>query len=187
MKLLIKSLIFAIAFSVLPWDLLKGDPAKLLMPFIGLFMAGIFPAISLTVNSLKSGGFSVKRINDLSDELSQLLDYLQILFVVSLTAAITLVTAEALDWGKDFYFKFYTARIFNFLIGFCFGILIMSLPKIRLSFTSLLDISKRIAVDEAATKVSDRAAKIPSIVDRFPTKEKFGELFEIPQDNERKS
>ena len=183
MKLLFKSLIFALAFAALPWNLLQGDPAKLIMPFIGLFMAGIFPAISLTINSLKSGGFSVKRIKDLSSELARLLNYLQILFLVSLIAAVTLVTAETLDWGSDFYYRFFTARIFNFFLGLCFGILIFSLPKIRATFASLLDISKQIAVDEATTKINDRAAKLPSIVDRFPTKEKFGDLFEIPNDD----
>lgn len=167
----------AITFAIMPPNLLGGDPAKLLMPFLGLFMAGIFPAISLTINSLKSGGFSVKRVTNLADELDKLLNYLQMLFMVALTASLTIVSAETLDWGRNFYFDFYTSRIFNIIIGSCFGILIFGLPNIRRTFKSLLKISREIAVDEASTKIKDRMSNMPSIIDRFPTKEKFGELF----------
>lgn len=178
MKTLIAAIISGVLFAIFPPDLLKGDPAKLLMPFLGLFMAGIFPAISLTINSLKSGGFSVKRVADLANELSKLLNYLQALFVIALVAALCLVTAETLHWGKGFIFSYYTTRIFNFILGVCLGVLLLSLPKIRRTFTTLLIISKDIAIDEASSKVRDKMSKMPSIVDRFPTKEKFGELFE---------
>ena len=171
-------LLCAIGLAVAPPDALKGDPAKLLMPFLGLLMAGIFPAISLTINSLKSGGFSVQRVGRLADELGRLLNYFQALFVVALLAALVLVSAEALNWGKGFSYTYYISRIFNFVLGGCLGILLGALPKLRRSFSALLAIGKEIAVDEAATKIRDRAGKIPSIIDRFPTREKFGELFE---------
>lgn len=166
------------ALGCAPPDMLKGDPAKLLMPFLGLFMAGIFPAISLTIGSLKSGGFSVQRVEALADELSRLLIYLQALFLVALIACFTLVSAETLHWGSHFPYPNYSSRIFNAVLGICFGVLVSALPKIRGTFRVLLKISRDIAVDEAASKVRDRAAKIPSAIDRFPTKEKFGELFE---------
>lgn len=178
MKTFIAAFIGGVIFALLPPDVLKGDPAKLLMPFLGLFMAGIFPAISLAINSLKAGGFSVKRVNDLADELAKLLNYLQALFIVALAAALTLVTAEALSWGRDLPYSFYSSRVFNFLLGVCFSLLLVSLPKIRRAFVTLLKISKDIAVDEASTKIRDKMAKMPSVIDRFPTKEKFGELFE---------
>ena len=144
-------------------------------------MAGIFPAISLTIGSIKSGGFSVQRIERLSDELNHLLNYLQALFVAALLAASILVVAEAVSWGRNFPQSFYTARIFNAALGVCVGYLLSALPKIRRTFSTLLHIAREIAIDEAATKVKDRMAKVPSIIDRFPTKEKFGELFEATQ------
>lgn len=148
------------------------------MPFLGLLMAGIFPAISLTINTLKGGGFSVQRVQDLASELSKLLNYLQALFAVALIAALCLVTAETVHWGHGFPQSFYSARVFNVILGGCLGILVAALPRIRRTFSILLAISRDIAVDEASTRLKDRAAKVPSIVDRFPTKEKFGELFE---------
>lgn len=184
MKTLFVPLLCAIALAWAPPELLKGDPAKLLMPFLGLLMAGIFPAISLTINSLKSGGFSVQRIGNLADELRKLLNYLQALFIVALIAALCLVTAEALGWGRGFSYPNYSSRVFNFVLGGCLGVLIGSLPRLRRSFTALLDIGRDIAIDEASTKIKDRAARLPSIVDRFPTKEKFGELFESRNMNE---
>lgn len=171
-------LLCAVGLAIAPADALKGDPSKLLMPFLGLLMAGIFPAISLTINSLKSGGFSVQRVTSLADELGKLLNYFQALFIVALVAALCLVIAEALAWGAEFPYSYYSARVFNVVLGGCLGILLGSLPKLRRSFSALLTIGKEIAVDEAATKIKDRAAKLPSIVDRFPTKDKFGELFE---------
>lgn len=178
MRLPLLPLVCAVALAAAPPDVLRGDPAKLLMPFLGLLMAGILPAISLTINSLKSGGFSVQRVGRLADELGGLLDYLQALFLTALIAALCLVTAETLHWGKDFPYASYSARVFNFTLGICLGVLASALPKLRRSFTALLSIGREIALDEAANKIRDRAAKIPSIVDRFPTKEKFGELFE---------
>lgn len=178
MKLPLAPLIGAIAFGLMPPEILKGDPSKLLMPFLGLFMAGIFPAISLTINTLKAGGFSVKRIGDLADELAKLLNYLQALFAVALVAALVLVTAESVGWGKSFPLAAWTSRIFNIILGGCLGVLAASLPKIRSTFSTLLTITRQIAEDEAAAKLKDRAAKLPSIVDRFPTQEKFGELFQ---------
>lgn len=178
MRMPLLPLVGAVALALAPPDVLKGDPAKLLMPFLGLLMAGILPAISLTINSLKSGGFSVQRVGKLADELSGLLNYLQALFLISLVAALCLVTAETLHWGKDFPYAAYSARVFNFTLGFCVGVLAGALPKLRRSFAALLSIGREIAIDEAATKIKDRAAKLPSIIDRFPTQEKFGELFE---------
>lgn len=172
-------LIGAVALGVAPPDVLRGDPAKLLMPFLGLLMAGIFPAISLAINSLKSGGFSVQRVQDLAGELGKLLNYLQALFVVALLAALCLVAAEAMHWGHYFPQSFYAARVFNIILGACLGILIAALPRIRTTFSVLLTITREIAVDEASTNIRDRAAKVPSIIDRFPTKEKFGELYEV--------
>lgn len=185
MKIPITPVLFLAAFAVFPPDILRGDPSKMLMPFLGLFMAGIFPAISLTIGSLKSGGFSVQRVTKLANELENLLKYLQAVFATALIAALTLVTAEALDWGDDFRLQFYTSRVFNVVEGLCLGVLVAALPRIRRTFSALLGIARDIAVDEAATKVKDRAAKIPSIVDRFPTKEKFGELFEARPIDER--
>lgn len=178
MKIPFFPLICFIGLACAPPDLLHGDPAKLLMPFLGLFMAGIFPAISLTIASLKSGGFSVQRVQSLADELSILLKYLQTLFLIALIASLTLVTAETAQWGKHFLYAEYTSRIFNAILGGCFGVLVSALPKIRKTFAVLLRISRDIAVDEASSKIRERAAKIPSVIDRFPTKEKFGELFE---------
>lgn len=178
MKIPLVPLAGSIAFALLPPNLLQGDPAKLLMPFLGLFMAGIFPAISLTVNSLKSGGFSVKRVNDVANELQRLLDYLQALFVVALIAALAVVAAETLNWGGEFYAEFYTSRMFNLVLGGCLGTLLTALPRLRRTFASLLRLSREIAVDEASSKIRERAGKLPSIIDRFPTKEKFGELFD---------
>ena len=171
-------LISAVALAAAPPDALKGDPSKLLMPFLGLLMAGIFPAISLTINSLKSGGFSVQRVTNLSYELNRLINYLEALFVIALAAALCLVTAETLRWGEMFPYAPYSSRIFNFVLGGCLGVLLGALPKLRRSFSALLRIGREIAVDEAATKIKDRASKLPSVVDRYPTKEKFGELFE---------
>lgn len=177
MKIPFAPIVGSVAFTLLPPDFLRGDPAKLLMPFLGLFMAGIFPAISLTIGSLKSGGFSVKRVGNLADELSRLLDYLQALFVTALIAALMLVTAEALHWGDKFAFPFYTTRCFNLVLGFCFGSLVAALPRIRRTFTTLLAITKEIAEDEASSKIRERMTKLPSAMDRYPTSEKFGELF----------
>ncbi|HEY5723119.1 MAG TPA: hypothetical protein VIT45_12430 [Allosphingosinicella sp.] len=179
MRLPVFPLIGAVALLLVPPSTLQGDPAKLLMPFLGLMMAGIFPAISLTINTLKSGGFSVQRVNDLADELHLLLNYLQALFAVSLVAALTLVTAETLHWGANFFYPAYTARIFNLVLGACLGVLLGSLPNLRRTLATLLQIAREIAVDEAATKLRDRARNVSSIVDRFPTKEKFGELFDV--------
>jgi hypothetical protein len=181
MKLPLFPLIGAVALAAARPDILSGDPAKLLMPFLGLLMAGIFPALSLTINSLRSGGFSVQRVSKLADELSRLLDYLQGLFAVALVAALCLVTAETTHWGRAFYYAPYSSRVFNFTLGACLGVLVGALPKLRRSFSALLSISREIAVDEAATKIRDRSSKISSIVDRFPTKENFGELFEAEQ------
>jgi hypothetical protein len=153
----------AIALSLAPPGVLSGDPAKLLMPFLGLFMAGVFPAISLTVGSLKSGGFSVQRIQKLSDELAVLLNYLQLVFLSALIAALTLVVAEAVDWGNRFIFSFYTSRVFNVVVGLCLGILLSALPKMRRTFSALLAVAREIAVDEASTKINDRALKLPSV------------------------
>lgn len=178
MRALLFCLLAGAAFAVLPPDIFRGDPAKLLMPFLGLLMAGIFPAISLTIGSVKSGGFSVQRIGDLADELRRLLNYLQALFATALLAAITLVIGEIAQWGVQFPFAFYSARLFNFVLGVCFAVLIGALPRIRRTFAILLTISREIAVDEAASKVRGKMAELPPTVDRFPTKEKFGELFE---------
>lgn len=178
MKFLILPFLFACALAAAPQDLLRGDPAKLMMPFLGLFLAGIFPTISLTINSLKSGGFSVKRVRDLASELRKLVGYLQVLFVISLVAALTLVVAETSVWGAKFPYGEYTGRVFNFVLGFCLGVLLSSLPRLQRTFGVLLTINREIAEDEAATKVKDRMSKVPSVIDRFPTKEKFGELFE---------
>ena len=178
MRFPIAPLVGCALFAIMPPNLLHGDPAKLLMPFLGLFMAGIFPAISLTISSLKSGGFSVKRVSDLANELSRLLDYLQALFAVALIAALCVVAAETMNWGEGFFFEDYSSRIFNIVLGGCLGMLLSALPKIRRTFSTLLSISKDIAMDEASTKIRDRVTKMPSVVDRFPTKEKFGELFE---------
>jgi hypothetical protein len=178
MRLPIAPVIGGIAFGLMPPDILRGDPSKLLMPFLGLFMAGIFPAISLTINSLKAGGFSVKRIRDMAVELSKLLGYLQALFAVALTAALILVAAEALKWGEHFYAPQYSSRMFNVVLGGCLGILATAMPKLRRTLATLLNITREIAEDEAASKLKERANKLPSIVDRYPTKEKFGELFQ---------
>lgn len=176
---------FAVAFSLLPPNLLHGDPAKLLMPFLGLFMAGIFPAISLTVNSVKSGGYSVKRIGDLSAELRRLLDYLQMLFAFALVGALTIVSAETLDWGNNFLYEFYTSRVFNIVIGFSLGALISSLPRIRSTFTILLNISTEIAQDEATTKIRDKSAKLTPVSARFPVQSDFGAVRSPPNPNEQ--
>lgn len=178
MKIPVAPLLGSLVFGLLPPDILRGDPSKLLMPFLGLFMAGIFPAISLTINTLKAGGFSVKRIGDLAKELAKLLNYLQLLFGVALVAALALVTAEAVKWGETFPYNEQTSRVFNVVLGACLGVLAASLPKIRKTFSVLLNITRQIAEDEAAAKLKDRAGKLPSIVDRYPTKEKFGELFQ---------
>lgn len=178
MKAAIAPFLVAISFALLPPNVFQGDPAKLLMPFLGLLMAGIFPAISLTINSLKSGGYSVQRIGDMADELGHLLNYLQALFAIALLAAVTLVIGEIADWGAKFPFADYTSRVFNFIIGFCAAVLILALPRIRRTFAVLLKISREISMDEAASKVRDKMGKVASVVDRFPTKEKFGELFE---------
>ena len=170
-------LLVGLGFAIFPPNVFDGDPSKLLMPFLGLLMAGIFPAISLTIGSVKSGGFSVRRVGDLADELGRLLNYLQALFVTALLAAITLVVGDIADWGAKFPSAEYTSRVFNFIIGFCAAVLILALPRIRQTFGTLLTISREIAMDEAASKVRDKMAKVPSAVDRFPTKEKFGELF----------
>lgn len=179
--IIVRSLFFplmgAAALAIAPPDLLRGDPARLLMPFLGLFMAGILPAISLTINSIKAGGFSIQRIHDLTNELRRLLNYLQLLFVVALVAAVCLVMAETFDWGRGFYYASFSSRAFNLILGGCMGILIASLPKIRGAFAVLLDINRDIAIDEATNKLKSRAKDMSSIVDRFPTKEKFGELF----------
>jgi hypothetical protein len=176
-------LIGCVVFASMPPNLLHGDPSKLLMPFLALFMAGIFPAISLTISSLKSGGFSVKRVSNLADELSRLLDYLQALFAVALIGALCLVAAETLNWGEGFVYEFYSSRVFNVILGGCLGTLLAALPKIRRTFSTLLSISRDIAMDEASTKIRERVTKMPSVVDRFPTKEKFGELFEAEKLN----
>jgi hypothetical protein len=183
MKFPVAPFVGCVTFALLPPNVLQGDPAKLLMPFLGLFMAGIFPAISLTISSLKSGGFSVKRVSDLAGELARLLDYLQALFAVALIGALCVVVAETLEWGVGFFYEFYSSRIFNVILGGCLGTLLAALPKIRRTFSTLLTISKDIAMDEASTKIRDRVTKLPSVVDRFPTKEKFGELFEAERLN----
>jgi hypothetical protein len=178
MRPLFLILVVAFLFALLPPNMFEGDPSKLLMPFLGLLMAGIFPAISLTINSIKSGGFSVQRVGDLADELGHLLNYLQALFATALLAAIILVVGEIAEWGDNFPYANYSSRIFNFVLGACFAVLIAALPRIRRTFAVLLRISREIAIDEAAAKVRGKMAEVPPVVDRFPTKEKFGELFE---------
>ena len=171
------ALTLAIVFLVFPPAIFDGDVGKLLMPFLGLFMAGVFPAISLTISSIKSGGYSVQRVQKMGGELSNLLDFLQLVFVLALLSAIMLLLGEALNWGRNWPYHFYTSRIFNFFLGLFLGALLGALPKLRSVFRSLLLISTEIAADEAATKVKEKAAKLPPVIDRFPTGEKFGELF----------
>lgn len=171
------AIIFAILFTIFPSNLFDGDVGKLLMPFLGLFMAGVLPAISLTINSIKSGGYSVQRVQRMASELTGLLDFLQLVFVLALFSAIMLLVGEALKWGKGWPFEFYSSRIFNTLIGFSLGALIGALPKLRHAFRALIIISSEIAVDEASTKIKEKAAKMPPVIDRFPTSDKFGELF----------
>jgi hypothetical protein len=178
MRSIFLAFLVGVLFALLPPNLFEGDPGKLLMPFLGLLMAGIFPAISLTISSIKAGGFSVQRVAALADELSQLLDYLQTLFVMALVAAITLVAGEIAAWGDKFPYAVYSARIFNLILGTCFAVLVGALPRIRRTFAVLLSISRAIAIDEAEAKVRGKMAALPPTVDRFPTKEKFGELFE---------
>lgn len=172
------SIFFAIVFLIFPPDVFDGDVGKLLMPFLGLFMAGVLPAISLTINSIKSGGYSVQRVQNMSGELCKLLDFLQLVFVLALLSAIVLLIGEGFDWGKNWPYKFYTSRIFNLFLGLGLGALLGALPKLRNVFRSLILISTEIAVDEAATKIKEKAAKMPPVLDRFPTSEKFGALFE---------
>jgi hypothetical protein len=101
-----------------------------------------------------------------------------LLFAVALIAALTLVVAETSGWGAQLPYADYSGRIFNVVLGACLAVLISSLPRLRRTFDVLLTINRDIAEDEAATKVKDRLTKVSSVVDRFPTKEKFGELFE---------
>jgi hypothetical protein len=97
---------------------------------------------------------------------------------MTLTAAIVLVVGEALSWGDGWAYEFYTSRIFNILLGLFFGAIVFSLPKMRVVFSTLLTMSSEIAEDEAEERLMERVAKVSHAVDRFPTKEKFGELFE---------
>jgi hypothetical protein len=173
---------FALALSFAPPNLLAGDPAKLIIPLLGLIMAGVFPAVSLTVSSIKSGSFSVQKIGDLADKLREVLRFLELLFVFALASAILIIAAESLDWGQSFWLSFYTSRIFNFVIGFSVGYLILGLPKMRAVFSDILSIGERIAKDEATQKLQDRAAKLAPVGDRFPTKDSFGLLRAVPED-----
>lgn len=175
-------LFLALVLSLAPPNLLQGDPAKLLIPLLGLIMAGVFPAVSLTVGAIKSGSFSVKRIGELAAKLREVLRFLETLFVCALASAILIIAAESLEWGRDFWQPFYTSRVFNFVIGFSLGYLIFGLPKMRAVFSDILSIGEQIAKDEASQKLQDRAAKLAPVGDRFPTKDSFGLVKAVQED-----
>lgn len=177
-RVLIAAFCSGALFGIFPSNVFDGDPGRLIMPFLGLFMAGIFPAISLTINSIKSGGRSVQKVREMISELRKLLTFLQFLFILALAAAIVLVIGEALQWGKGWPYEFYSSRTFNVLLGFIFGTLLFSLPKMRVIFSALLSMAGEIAEEEASDRFRRRANDLPKTMDRFPTKEKFGELFE---------
>ena len=185
-RTLIISLLCGVVFALFPSTVFDGDAGRLIMPFLGLFMAGIFPAISLTINSIKSGGRSVQKVKEMTNELRRLLSFLQVLFALALAAAIILVCGEALSWGEGWPYHFYTARIFNVLLGIVFGALLFSLPKMRVIFSTLLGMAGEIAEDEARERFKKRSNDVAKTIDRFPTKERFGELFEArPVDEDR--
>ena len=162
------------AGALLPPDALKGDPSRLIVSALSLMSAGIIPSITLTINSMKGGRFSVQRVNSLHGQLKSLVAFYVGLLTAALLGIVVVVVGEMFKWGGDLPWPEYTGRVFNILIGCILAFCAAMFPQFVRGLLALLSLQAEIAVDEADERLRERAEKALKQEETFATKPGFG-------------
>jgi hypothetical protein len=156
----------------------SGDAGRVLATFLGLLSAGLLPTVTLLVNSMTSGGRSVQEIERLEHELNAAIDVLFLLFgcvVLSIGALVSLAVQPPVFLNRV---PHLTTEILPrvgqaLLVGPTFFV-IWKAGTIPAAMRKALEIKREIAVDEARSKINEKALSHEALRQGYATTENFG-------------
>jgi hypothetical protein len=165
------------AGAALPAGAITADAARMLITFLGLVAASILPAVTLMVNSIASGGRSVRAIELLGGEARRLIAALFIVLALTGAAVLALVALSTpTPWRLPSVLGVAEYRI-RFGQGVALAVILVTLNRTRVVPSTIfrcLRLKTEMVVEEAKQRVEDHAPKPGEIAATFSNKPGFG-------------
>jgi hypothetical protein len=168
----------------------SGDAGRVLATFLGLLSAGLLPTVTLLINSMTAGGRSVQEIERLEEELRAATDILFLLFgciALSIGALVSLAIQPPSFLTR---IPHLTTEILPrigqaLVVGPAFFV-IWKAGTIPAVMRKALEIKREIAIDEAKSKVNEKAPSRESLRQGYATQEDFGRVVSVEAKREKK-
>ena len=166
------------------------DVTQELIALFGLMMAGVLPTMVLTANVLRAGNLSVQKIDSYHTALVQQMQLWIGLFIVSLTASLSVVVGKLFSWtiplnicpltacGDDYTIEL--VRILNSTIAGCLVLTFIRGQAVGVGVMSLLRLSADIARGEAVARESAKAQGVQNTLRSLPERPGYGQYVEAP-------
>ena len=155
-----------------------GDAGRVLATFLGLLSAGLLPTVTLLINSMSAGGRSVQEVERLETELQAAIDVLFLLFgcvALSIGALVSLAIQPSSFLIRIPYLTTeILPRIGQALVVGPTLFVIWKAGTIPAVMRRALEIKRDIAVDEAKSKLKDKAPSSEALRQGYATQENFG-------------
>ncbi|GGH54804.1 hypothetical protein GVY41_11220 [Frigidibacter albus] len=172
----------ALSGALLSPDILSGDPARMLVTFLGLVSASILPTASLVIGSMAGTGRSVKQIVGLFEELQGAIRALFSTFgLVALAFGMLLVFTMVPRWdlrvtvqGIEVVVLDLPRRCVQVLVAISSVVAAIRAIKVPDLLLRVLEIKAEIAVFEARKSLREQAPTEADVKQMFKKKEGFG-------------
>lgn len=173
----------AVVGAVLPYTFFSTIVGPL-VTLIGLMIAGILPAATLTVNAMKPG-LSTKRLSQLRLALRWQIIRWAALFFFAIFCAGLLIMGQALSWHVyevklDWLWleKVELAQLLPILILFSLGYIVGNVGSVFSGILRILDILYEVAAADAEKRLDDLTENVELEVKSMPDRPGFGSYVE---------
>lgn len=175
----------ALAFAFLKADFFDKASQELIAVF-GLMMAAVLPTMVLTATVLRSGGLSVKRIEEYRIALTRQLQIWAGLFLLSLCACTALVIGKTISWHAEIRiltrigeFNWNFATLLNGIIVALLVLLTLRAKAVIDGIRSLIDLSADVAVSEAKQRDETLNKAVDAAISRNELRQGYGDYVSL--------
>jgi hypothetical protein len=163
--------------ATIPPDVFSGEPVRMLVTFLGLVSASILPTISLAIGNMSGTGRSVKRINELNNDLIETtnalfrtMKYVGCVFVALVVfSMLPHIDVKFSLFDKEFDIPDAPRRFLQLIVFMTAVLAVCKAYEIPRTFLKVLNIKHQIAVYEARKAIDARAPGKKDFKDLFPT------------------
>ena len=178
--------LIALAVSFfLPADTFK-DSASNIVALLGLIIAGVLPAATLTATAIRPGSLSIKKLSKYRDALSAQLSMWAVVFGCSVLSAVFVVVGQASNWSItpiDFSpvwnKKINVSFIFNSLILVSASFVFVKGASIFGGIRNILDMSFDITKDEIEERNKSQAHEVELEIKAMTPRKGYGKYVNL--------